>query len=206
LVLVAFGVIEQDAAGQAEDADELQQRKAAAGFLAAGLGISPLVLRGVGQAGGGAVDEFDSQAVPEVSWFFGDGGGGDTQPLKRVQGQSLSGLAISTGASIHTNPLMEAKECLDLTNDFAAGAIGIEHLIEKAKEGAPEAIDAIPTVAAFLGLGQQVQWQQGAKEQFQVGQALLTKVLDASAQGGQASSPGGEERGVHDKYVYLSIP
>jgi len=32
---------------------------------------------------------------------------------------------------------MEAKECLDLTNDFAAGAIGIEHLIEKAKEGAP---------------------------------------------------------------------
>ena len=70
LMLVALGIVQQQARGQAEHADQLHQWKPAAGLLAAGLGISPLVFRSVGQADGGAVDDLGAQAVPEWSGFF----------------------------------------------------------------------------------------------------------------------------------------
>jgi len=44
---------------------------------------------------------------------------------------------------------------LDLAYDFAAGAVGFENLIEEAKEGAAQAIDAIAAVGAFLALGKE---------------------------------------------------
>jgi hypothetical protein len=74
LVLVAFGVIEQGASGQTEDAHQLQERKTTTGFLLAGLGISPLVFLGVRQTSAGAVDEFDPPAVPELAGLLGGGG------------------------------------------------------------------------------------------------------------------------------------
>ena len=197
LVLVAFGIVKQGTRGQAEDRDQLQERKAAAGFLAAGLRISPLVFRSVGQAGGGAVDEFDPQAVPEVGGFFSGGGGGHPQPLERVQGQSLAGLAIRTGTFVQRALPLEGQERLDLADDFTAGAVRIEDLIEEGKEGSAQAVDAIPAVGALLGLGEQARWQAGAKEEFQVGQALLAERVDASAQGGQACPPSRKKRCAH---------
>jgi len=121
--------------------------------LAPGLRISPLVFRGVRQAGGGGVDEKDAQAVPELSGLFSSGGEGDAQTWQCIQGQSFAGLAIRTGAFVHRPLALEAKERLDLTDDFAAGAVRIEDLIEKGEEGAAQAIDAIAAIGPFLGLG-----------------------------------------------------
>ena len=53
---------------------------------------------------------------------------------------------------VHPRAAVQSKERLDLAHDLAAGAIGIEDLIEEAKEGAPEAIDPITAVRAFLSL------------------------------------------------------
>src|SRR5262245_51645152 len=59
LVLVALGVIEQSASGQAEHPNELQERETAAGFLTARLRISALVFGSIGRAGAGAVNDLD---------------------------------------------------------------------------------------------------------------------------------------------------
>jgi hypothetical protein len=164
--------------------------------LASGLRISALVFRAVRQAGGGAVDEDDSQALPELSGLFSGGGEGDAQPLQSIQGQSIAGLAIRTGALVHRPLALEAKERLDLADDFTAGAVRIEDLIEKGEEGAAQAIDALAAVGALLGLGKKARGQPGANELFQVGQALLAEVLEPFAQGGQAGAKRGEERSM----------
>jgi len=81
---------------------------------------------------------------------------------------------------------VQSKERLDLAHDLAAGAIGIEDLIEKAKEGASEAIDPITAVGAFVSLGQQPRGQEGAEESFQMEKAMLAQAVDAPAQSSQA--------------------
>ena len=67
LVFVAFGVIEQRAGGQAEDADQLQEGKTATRLLSSGLGISALILLGIGQADAGAINDFDAKPLPELA-------------------------------------------------------------------------------------------------------------------------------------------
>ena len=74
--------------------------------------------------------------------------------------------------------------------DSQAGAIGIEHLVKKAKESAAHRKDAIPAVGSLVGLRQEFRRQERAEELFQVGQTLLAKILDALTQGGQARAPG----------------
>src|SRR5262249_31381176 len=135
-----------------------QQRKTTAGFLAAGLRISALVFRGVRQAGAGAVDENDPQTVPQLSGFFSGGGDGHAQTLEPIQGQPLAGLAIGTCAFVHKASPMQAKERLDLADDFAAGAVGIEDLVEEGKESTAHTIDAIPAVRALVVLGKKARW------------------------------------------------
>jgi hypothetical protein len=98
---------------------------------------------------------------------------------------------------------VEDKEGLDLANHLAARTMGIEHLIEKAKEGAPDIEDPIPAVGTFIGLGQKLRRQERAEELIEVDEALLAEVLDAAAQGSQARPPEGKERRLHDKYIYL---
>jgi len=78
--------------------------------------------------------------------------------LERVQGQSLAGLAIGAGAFVHTGLAVEAKEGLDLTDDFATRAVGIEDLIEEAKESTADAIDAIPAIGTLVVLGKKARW------------------------------------------------
>ena len=60
--------------------------------------------------------------------------------------------------------LVQGKKRLDLPDDLAAGAIGIEDLIEEPKEGAPEGEDSLPAVKPLVGLGQQGWRQEAAQE------------------------------------------
>ncbi len=57
LVLVALGVVQQRARGQAEHPHQPDQQKAATGPLAAGLRIGSLIFLSVGRADRGGVDE-----------------------------------------------------------------------------------------------------------------------------------------------------
>ena len=99
---------------------------------------------------------------------------------------------------------MEAKERLDLADNFTAGAAGVEHLIKEAKESAPKGIDPLPAIRAFISLSQQSRWQQRTQEQLQVAEALLAQVLDPATEGSQAGPQERKERCMHDKYIYLS--
>jgi len=96
--------------------------------------------------------------VPELSGLFSGGAEGDPEALKGVQGQSLAGLAIGAGAFVHIGFALEAKEGLDLTDDFATGTVGFEDLIEEGKESTAHAIDAIPAIGTLVVLGKKAWW------------------------------------------------
>ena len=164
LVLVALGVIEQSPRAQAEDADQFQEREAAAGLLAAGLRIGALVFWGVGQAGAGAINHFDRQTAPELAGFLGLGRRGATQARQPVPGHPGARLTVGAGAGVNLAAAQEGQEGLDLADDFATGAIGVEHLIEKAEEGAADAKDPLPAIGPCLGLGQKLRRQERAQE------------------------------------------
>ena len=113
LVLVAFGVIEQDAAAQTEDGHHLQERKTTARLLGAGLGISPLVFGRVGQTQSAAVDDFGAQAMPELlelrQEFIGASRDRMANALEGVQRQAPAGLTITAGAFIDGAVVMETE-------------------------------------------------------------------------------------------------
>ena len=92
---------------------------------------------------------------------------------------------------------MKGKEGLHLTDEFAAGATGIEHLIEEAKEGPPQAINALAAVGALVGWRQEARGQERTDQQFELGQTVLPEALDTAAQGGEALAPLGKEGGFH---------
>jgi hypothetical protein len=100
---------------------------------------------------------------------------------------------------------LERKERLDLTNHFTTGTIRIKHLVQKAKEGAPDAKNARPAVGPFISLGQKLRRQEWAKQLVELEEALWSELANAPPEGSQARAPGWEERSVlHDKYIYLS--
>ncbi len=181
LVLVALGVIEQNAGGQAEHPDELQEWKTAAGFLTARLRISALIFGRVGRAGAGAVNDFNTETMPELASFLSRGSGGAAQARQEVPRHPVSGLTVGAGAFVDRAATDEGKEGLDLADDLAAGALGIEDLIEKAEESAAEGIDALTAVEAFVGLGEQVRGQERGEELFQVQEILLAQGVDPVA-------------------------
>ena len=207
-VLVAFLVIEQHAAGEAEDAHNLHQGKAAPRFLGTGLGILTLVFGRVGQSHSGAINDFGTQAVPELldirQEFISTSSHRMANALQNIQRQAETGLTIGAGGFIDAALVMETKQGLDLSDDFTAGAAGIEGLIKKAPEGATQGVDARAAVGTLVGLGQKPGGDQLCEEQFEVKKALLADALDATAEGGQAGAPRGKEGSVHDKYIYLS--
>jgi hypothetical protein len=196
-------VVEQGAGAQAEHPDQPQQREAAAGFLGSGLRVSALVLRGIGQTGRGAVDDFDAKVAPEVASFLRVGGGGATQAGQNIPRQASAGLTVATGAFIDVAVLVQGKKGLDLPDDLAAGTIGIEHLVEETKEGAPDAENAFSAVGAFLGLRQQGWRQEAAQELVQVEETLVAQADYPLAHGTEAVSPVGEEGCVHGTVLIL---
>ena len=83
--------VEDRPAAQGKEHDKLQDGKAAAGLLRDGLGIALLVLRGVGQLGGGAVHDLDGTALESAAWagaaIGGLGGGGSRAFSSRSLGK-----------------------------------------------------------------------------------------------------------------------
>jgi hypothetical protein len=61
-----------------------------------------------------------------------------------------------------------------LADHLAAGAVGIEHLVEDTKEGAPDAENAFSAVESLVGLRQQGRREEPAEELVQVKEALLS--------------------------------
>jgi hypothetical protein len=86
---------------------------------------------------------------------------------------------------------------LDLPYDLAAGATGVEDLVEEPKESASDAKDSFPAVGSLIGLRQQSRGQEALKEPIQVQEVLLTEWGDPLAQGSQAVTPEWEEGCVH---------
>ncbi len=84
-----------------------------------------------------------------------------------------------------------------MADDFAAGGVGLEDLIEEAKEGAAHAKDSLAAVGAIVGLAEQARGQEGSQELLQMTETLLAQALDARAHGGEARPEGGKEGGVH---------
>jgi len=139
-MLVALLVIEKDTTREAENAENPHERKTAAGLLGAGLGISPLVFGRVGQSERGCVNDFGAQAMPELlgrrQQFVGTCSDGVADALENIQSQPQASLTIGAGPFIDRAAVMETKQSLDLSDDFAARATGIERLIKKAPKGA----------------------------------------------------------------------
>ncbi len=90
--------------------------------------------------------------MPKGGGLLAGGGQGDAQALEGLQRQPLAGLAVGAGAFVKAAPTVKGEESLDLAHNLAAGALGIEHLIEETKEGAPDAEDAFAAVGALIGL------------------------------------------------------
>jgi hypothetical protein len=172
-VFVAPGIVQQSAGRKAENAHQFELRETAAGFLGPWLGISPLILRSVRQASGGPIDNFDTKAVPELAGFFSLGRRGAAQAGQNIPRQARPSLTVGAGAFIDVTVLVQCKEGLNLADHFAAGTIGVEHLIEEPKESASEAKDSLATVGPLVGLGQQGGRQEALEEQIQVAEALL---------------------------------
>src|SRR6266536_5087501 len=150
LVLVAFGIIKQHPGGQAKDGDQLHQRESTAGLLGAGLGIGALVFGRVGQSGGSAVEDLEGQALPKLlglgQVLLDPRRHGMANALEHFQRQAQAGLAEATGAPIDLAAIVQSEQSLNLVDDLAAGASGIERLKEKAPKGAAQRVNALAAV------------------------------------------------------------
>jgi hypothetical protein len=142
-------------------------------------------------------------AVPELAGFLGLGRCRATQAGQNIPRQASAGLAVGAAALVDVPVLVQGKKRLDLPDDLAAGAIGIEHLVEKSKEGAPDAENALSAVKALVGLRQQSGRQEPAEEPIQVKEVLLAQVGDAPAHRTEAGPPFGKEGCVHSTVLLL---
>jgi len=106
---------------------------------------------------------------PRQSWqtFSGVRGGGASAGATNVQW--ASGLALDSRRwSLRPPTALWSKERLDLADDLAQGAIGIEDLIEETKEVRRTLIDSITAVGAFLSWESRPPARAEAKSFFQV--------------------------------------
>jgi hypothetical protein len=116
----------------------------------------------------------------------------------------LARLAVGAVVLVDRAPVLQGEERLNLADHLAAGTTGIEDLVDKAKEGAAHAEDALRGCWRARRWGPASRGQQWTQEQFQVAEALLPEDLDLAAQVGQALAKGGKKRVCMDKYLYLS--
>ena len=68
--------------------------------------------------------------------LFDARGNGMAQPAEGIQGQSQAGLAIGAGAAVDGAEAVELEEGAGVADDFAAGAAGVQDLVEETPEGA----------------------------------------------------------------------
>ena len=180
--------VEHRAAVEAKADRQLQDGKAATGFLGGGLGMALLVFRGVGQLGGGAIHG-DDGAVP--AW-----------PVRLRAACAVAGLHIGRIPLLHRVQTLLAAEGLHLPHDLAAGGFGLQHLPEETLAGQPQAEDVLPAVGSLLLGGEQRGRQEIAQVLLELGQRGLADGLGgAAAAGGQPGAEGGEAGG-HNKFIY----
>jgi len=87
---------------------------------------------------------------------------------------------------------------LDVTDHFAAGRFGFEHLPNKTLEGQAQAKNPPAAVGALRGGREQRRWQKVAQMFLKLAQSGLADGLGrAAAQGGQTGTPGGEVGCLH---------
>ena len=201
------GHVQDRPAGEGKEHHELQQGKAAAGFLGRALGIALLVLGRVGQLGAGAVGDLDG-ALPQAGAAPGAAVGrlgGHAQGLfETFAWQALAGLDIGRVAFVHRRAPLQAQEGLDVTDDFAAGGVGFEHLPEEALAGQAQVEDAVAAVGAFVGRGEHGRRQELPQVLLELSQGGLPKRGGrAAAQRGQAGTEGWEEGGLRHRAVVL---
>jgi len=143
-----------------------------------------------------------AEPLPELAAGFGVGRHGTAQAGQEVQREAGPRLAKGAGAFAHAARAGQREERLDLTHPFPARTIGLQHLVEEAKEGAAHGVNLLAAVGALVTLGQAPRGQERGKEQVQVREALLAQGVDAFTQGGE---PGPElrEKGRGHDTVYI---
>lgn len=120
----AMSGAQEGAAAQAEDAHELDERPAAAGFLGLGLGPLPLVVAGVRGGEGGAIDH--EHAPPVAARQSGRRRGEPVpspppEPAQPVQRQAGAGRAERTAARVGPVALAPLPPRLNGSLGLAAG-------------------------------------------------------------------------------------
>ena len=198
--------VEHGPAGQGKQNQKLHHRKAAAGFLTAGLGVTPLVGVGVGQLRGGTVHDFDRAPLQGVAWLhpsFSGLGGGHQCLFQPVLGQTLASLDIGRVACLDGTFVMQTEERLYLAHHFATGGSGPEHLPDEAFKGQAQAEDALPAVDPVLLGGKERRGQEVAQVFLELSQGGLADGGGAPAQRGQPGTPTREIGSLHSKYIHL---
>src|SRR5207253_10904836 len=127
---------------------------------------------------------------------------------KLAQGQAGLGAAVSAIFCRDAGAAVQFEERLELTDDFAAGSLGIKALPKHTPEGAPASIVAVSAVLFFLGLGKQCGRHPEAEAVFQLAEGVGTRPAQgaggARTHGSQGGPQSGQERSVsvhvHDYY------
>jgi len=132
-----------------------------------------------------------------LAGLLGMGRHGAAQAGQDVDRKAGPRLALSAGVFADPSRAQEGEERLDRTHDFAARASGIDPLVEKAKAGAAHRVNLLAAVWAFIRLGQKPSGQERAKEEVQVGEALLAQGADAFTQRSEAGTKLREEGRLH---------
>src|ERR1017187_6252718 len=197
--------VEDGPAGQGEERDKPQDGKAAAGLLRRGLGVTSLVLAGVGQLGGRGVDHLNRTPVELAAWagptIRGLGGGGEGL-FQSFFGPAEPALDIDGVALIDVAAALQPEEGLNLAHDFPTGGFGVEQLPEEALEGQVQTKDAVAAVGALVFGREQGRWEEVAQVFLELGQSgLANQVSGPAAQGGQPGTEGGEIGCVDRKSV-----
>ena len=102
-------------------------------------------------------------------------------------------MAVSAGGFVDVGAVVQNKKGLDLPDYLAARAIGLEHLVEKAKESAANGEDTFSAIGSFVGLGQQSRRQEPAENLVQLHEALLAELAETSAQGARRRRQAGKK-------------
>jgi hypothetical protein len=107
---------------------------------------------------------------------------------------------------------LECDQGLELADDFAAGAFGVEHLPEERPEGALLGVGAIAAILLGGSFWEEAGGQAGVEAVLQLSQGASLESFDgvsqAGAAGGQAGSPDREEGSVvihNGRYIYRPI-
>jgi hypothetical protein len=207
---------EESSAGQREEHDDAQIRKARAGEQIFARRKGGAIFRRIRQAAATGIDDPNGTALEQD--FVGNRGGGfgavkalPENIMKQVIGELASRLAVSGCAFIDAAGLVQGKESLDLAHDLATGSVGLKDLPEPAPDGARQGKYALSGMIFFGILAQQRQGDRGGEAHFDLGQSQLGETAHEAdgvlAEVGELGAPGRKERGgiTHGGGIYTAL-